>query len=328
MLVAASGPSAVVRLSPRARTITRPASGPTVGTTKFTLADTTPPTPALGQRRRPHTFFSGQLVQLDGLSVAYAASYSGRNGPGHRASEVEPEGGPRSPRAATPLSPLFLRFDNRQSCTARDAKSPAHSPHGQAHNRAALPHARTRALPAGSARAGSPWRAAKRSALTVSRQPPQPAARLIRANLLHIGEELAAHQLALAERDHQLRRRQTLPTHLHRPSTPLDRQLRIDQLNQPQTPGQLAGHREPRVPAQRRIVRADPIRPRPLPPLTDVTPKVTSRYLPWQASAPRQSYTQVRQKAPRLRGFLRSADNYRPATRTNRYRRRAHYPLT
>ena len=38
MLVVASGPSAVVRLSPRARTITRPTSGPTIGTTTFRLA--------------------------------------------------------------------------------------------------------------------------------------------------------------------------------------------------------------------------------------------------------------------------------------------------
>ena len=38
MLVAASGPSAVARLSRRAHTITRPASGPIVGTTTFTLA--------------------------------------------------------------------------------------------------------------------------------------------------------------------------------------------------------------------------------------------------------------------------------------------------
>ena len=38
MLVAASGPSAVVRLSGRAGTITRPASGPIVGTTTSTLA--------------------------------------------------------------------------------------------------------------------------------------------------------------------------------------------------------------------------------------------------------------------------------------------------
>jgi hypothetical protein len=38
MLVAASGPSAVVRLSRRARTIVRPASGPIVRTTTFRLA--------------------------------------------------------------------------------------------------------------------------------------------------------------------------------------------------------------------------------------------------------------------------------------------------
>ena len=86
---------------------------------------------------------------------------------------------------------------------------------------------------------------------------PQSATRLIGANLLQIGEELAAHKLRLGDRDNQLPRREPPPPDLHRPRPALDRQLRIDQLHQPQPACQLAGHRQPRIPDKRRIVLAD-----------------------------------------------------------------------
>ena len=39
---------------------------------------------------------------------------------------------------------------------------------------------------------------------------------------------------------------------------------------------------------------------------------MSSRHFPWQEFAPRQSYTQVRRKAPRLRGFPQSARGHQP----------------
>ena len=86
---------------------------------------------------------------------------------------------------------------------------------------------------------------------------PQLGTGLIIADLRHVGEELAADQLALGQCDHQLTRGEAPPADLHRPRAALDRQLRIDQLHQPQPPGQLARHRQTRIPGQRRIALAD-----------------------------------------------------------------------
>jgi hypothetical protein len=152
---------------------------------------------------------------------------------------------------------------------------------------------------------------------------PQPAARLISADLLQIGEELAADQLALRERDHQLPRREPPPADLHRPRPALDRQLRIDELHQPQPPGQLAGHRQPRVAHQRRIALTDHDPSAPPATVNGRHPHsdLPSPTLAGVSTPPELQIDQT--ESPVLRGFPPSAREYPP-----RYRRRSLPPAT
>src|SRR5450631_2590724 len=85
---------------------------------------------------------------------------------------------------------------------------------------------------------------------------PQRGARRIRAHYLHVIKTLPADQLTLRQRDNEGARRQPAPALLDRCDTVHRRKLGVNQLHEAQIAQQLTGDREPRMPSQRRIIRA------------------------------------------------------------------------
>lgn len=125
----------------------------------------------------------------------------------------------------------------------------------------------------------------------------QPRGGVIRAHTLKIGEALTADELTLGQAHHQLTRRGAAPANLHWRSSPLHRQLGVDQLNQPQPPGELTSDGQPREADQRRVTLADLDPSAARGRVNRRHPLGDSTHIPWQVSAPRQTSKQIGRKA-------------------------------
>jgi hypothetical protein len=67
-------------------------------------------------------------------------------------------------------------------------------------------------------------------------------------------KERTTDQLALRQTDHQLTRRGTPPTHLHRSGAALPPKLGVDHRDQLELLGEIADHHQPAMPSQPRII--------------------------------------------------------------------------
>ena len=127
---------------------------------------------------------------------------------------------------------------------------------------------------------------------------PKRRTRGVGAQLLDVVEALAADQLRLGQRHHQLAARDAAAAAFDRRGTALGRQLAVDQLDQAAAARQLAHTDQPRERRQRVVVGAKDDPSGPLSPSTTVTASVTSTHTSWQASTPRHHPGPTGRKTP------------------------------